>query len=108
MITSNYFLHQQELHESDNVRYLGITINNQLSWNNHIDNICVKANMTLNFLFRNFKGTPKTMKELLYKSYVRPIIEYANIVWDPHTRLNIEKFETYPKKSSSILHRCHE
>ena len=39
---------------------------------------------------KNKTKTKKTTSELLDKSYdVRPIIEYANVVRDPHTRLII-------------------
>ena len=99
-IISKYFIHQQELQAVDNIKYLGVTINNKLSWNNHINNICAKANMTLNFLFRNFKGASRRAKEQLYKSYVRPTLEYANTVWDPHTKLNIDKLESVQRRAA--------
>jgi hypothetical protein len=33
---------------------------------------------------RNLKGSSKNTKERAYITLVRPILEYASIVWDPH------------------------
>ena len=37
----------------ENIKYLGVTITNDLKWNTHVSNICTKANRTLGFLRRN-------------------------------------------------------
>ena len=38
------------LENVDNIKYVGVTITNDLKWNTHISNICTKANRTLGFL----------------------------------------------------------
>ena len=38
---------------------------------------------TLSLLQRNIKLAPTKTKELLYKSLVRPQLEYASTVWSP-------------------------
>ena len=43
-----------------------------------------KANSTRGFLRRNLRRCPATVKEQPYKTYVRPTLEYASTVWDPH------------------------
>ena len=35
-----------------------------------------------------------------YKSMVRPIVEYASSVWDPHTTININKIEAIQKRAA--------
>jgi len=74
-----YSIHEQELEETANAKYLGVTINNKMSWNTHINAICTKANNTMNFLHRNFRGSHCKTKELLYKAYARPILEYGTV-----------------------------
>ena len=44
----NYHLHDHILKTETDSKYLGVTVNNQLSWNNHIDILCNKANITSN------------------------------------------------------------
>ena len=46
-IQASYTLEGTVLENVDNIKYLGITITNDLKWNTHINNICTKANRTL-------------------------------------------------------------
>ena len=70
----------------DKTKYLGVTIQSKLNWKPHIHNITKKANSVRAFLQRNLSNCPCPVKEQAYKSYVRPILEYASTVWDPHTK----------------------
>ena len=54
----------------------------------------------MHFLHRNFNGCHPKTKELLYKAYARPILEYAGSVWDPHTQCNIEKLERVQRRAA--------
>jgi hypothetical protein len=47
-------------------KYLGITISQNLSWNNHIDNVCRKANNTTAFLRRNLSSCPANIRTKCY------------------------------------------
>ena len=64
--------------------YLGIELSNDLTWGTHITKITGKANRSLNFISRNLYDCLQKIKETAYKSFVRPNLEYASSVWDPH------------------------
>ena len=63
-------------------------LNKKLSWKPQVDAICKKANKTRAFLQRNLKGCPRDVKSQCYNTYVRPIVEYASVVWDPASERN--------------------
>ena len=52
-IQANYTLEDTILENVESIKYLGVTITNDLKWNTHISNVCTKANRTLGFLRRN-------------------------------------------------------
>ena len=58
-VQASYTLEATVLENVDNIKYLGVTITNDLKWNTHISNICTKANRTLGFLMRLFSPAPK-------------------------------------------------
>ena len=83
IITNDYHMHGYNLKLVDNAKYLGVTINKKLSWKPHVNNIVKKANQTRAFLQRNLRSCTSDVKSQCYHTYVRPIIEYASVVWDP-------------------------
>ena len=75
--------------------YLGVIIDHQLSWKPHVDYACGKAMKQIGFFFlnRNLRACSKPLKELSYKQFVLPILDYASSVWDPYHQGNINKLE---------------
>ena len=64
-----------------------------------------RANTTSAFLHRNIRTCPRKTKHLAYTTLVHPILEYASIIWDPHTASNINKLETVQRRSARhIMH----
>ena len=92
--SQDYILHNQKLEKVSSTKYLGVTLQNNLKIDQHIDNICGKANKMLGLSRRNLRSAPKTTKEMDYnKALVRPILEYASSVWDPYEERDITKIE---------------
>ena len=67
----------------DCIKYLGITIQSDLKWDAHIQNVTRKASQTIGMLKRNIRIRDHAPRELAYKALVRPKVEYASSVWDP-------------------------
>ena len=99
-LQSQYTLHGQVLESVDSAKYLGVNISQDLSWNHHINEITGKANRTLGFIKRNVKTKNEQVKELAYKTLVRPQVEYASSVWTPHTKENILKSEMTQRRAA--------
>ena len=48
------------------------------------------------------------IKTAAYQTLVRPLLEYAPTVWDPHTQANIKKMEMVQRRAARYtLHRYH-
>ena len=82
-IHASYTLERTVLENVESVKYLGITITNDLRWHTQSSNICTKANRTLGFLRRNLYSCPQEVKEAACKGLVCPVLEYSGSVWDP-------------------------
>src|SRR5690606_10385271 len=70
----------EEISLKQQVRYLGVTLDSKLTWNDHIDNITRKAKNSF-YLCRSSLGQtwglkPKTVY-WLYTTIIRPAITYA-------------------------------
>ena len=60
---------------------------------NHINNVANKANRTLFFLQCSLKISSSAIKDRAYKAFVRPILQFVSLVWDPYTQKSIDKLE---------------
>ena len=83
--------------------YLGVIIDHQLSWNPHIDYVRGKATKLIGFLNRNLRTCSKELKELSYKQFVLPVLDYASSIWDPYHQNQINKLEMIQQSSSLCI-----
>ena len=100
LIHSQYTLHGEILESVDSAHYLGVSISKDLTWNTHINEIVTKAHQTLGFVKRNVKTKNQSVKELAYKTFGRPKVEYASIVWSPYTKKNIDQIEMVQRRAA--------
>ena len=66
----------------------------------HVDRITANANRSLGFIKRNIKTKSPQIREMAYQSLVRPQLEYASAVWDPHTKDITHKVEMVQRRAS--------
>lgn len=74
-------------------KYLGVIISHDLRWSTHIDSIVKKANYKLWYLRRSLKLSSMNTNLLAYKTLIRPLMEYACEIWDPHNVNDVLKLE---------------
>ena len=80
-----------------------VDIDSKLTFNNHIDSICKRANSSRAFLSRNLRSCTKDTRDKTYKTYIRPTVEYASTVWDPHTSRSTKKLEQVQRHSARYV-----
>ena len=64
-------------------KYLGVIIDEKLSWNGHILKVTNKAMQVNAFLHRNISNCPTHVKCNIHKIIVHSILEYGSTIWDP-------------------------
>jgi hypothetical protein len=82
---------------------LGVSIDNNLSFENHISEIIQKSNKILGVIKRNFKDLNLKTFSLLYKAVVRSHLEYAQAVWSPYKLKHIDALEAVQRRATKIL-----
>ena len=66
--------------------YLGVILHRKLSWKPHISIVVAQVNSTRYFLHWNLSTCSRDVKLKTYKTYVKPIVEYASPAWDPNSK----------------------
>ena len=85
------------------VKDLGVYFDQSLTFRYNIDCIVNRANRLLFFVLRHSKDFNRKTTTLLYTSLVRPILEYATVIWSPYYNSSIEQLEKVQNKFLRLL-----
>ena len=96
------FLNGKTLSEVDYHTHLGVTICNTLSWSVHINKAIAKADRRLNIIRRCQKILPRSCKEMLYKTTIRPVLDYGDIIYDAYLKPESGAIEKCQRKAALI------
>jgi len=100
------------IEEKEHVKDLGITMSSDATFKTHINNIIESAKRTSAWIMRTFKARDKLTMMTLYKSLVRPILEYASVLWSPTAKGDIQRIEeiqrSYIRKIRGVSRNYHE
>ena len=84
----------ESIEEVDSHMYLGLRISNNLRWKAHINDVTTKARTKLNLMTPLKLKVDRKSLEIMYKSFVRPSMEYAIVVWGGTCDNDIVKLES--------------
>lgn len=98
-ISYEYRICNETIPRTSQVRDLGVILDSKFTFRAHIDHIISKAYKSLGFVIRNSKPFKDLQcLKMLYFSYVRSILEFANIIWRPFFKIHINNIESIQHK----------
>ena len=101
--STSYTIYFHPMKQVNEEKDLGVTVDSQLNFRKHISQKIAKANSML-FIIKNcFKHLDQEMFTLLYKSLVRPHLEYASCVWNPVYKEDIIRIEAIQRKATKLI-----
>lgn len=99
----DYHLEGIPLKVVSSIKYLGITITDDMRWSTHIDKITGMANQRLRFVQRIFRNCPQKVKETGYLSLVRPLVEYCSTIWNPYRVGQVQEIEMVQRRAARFV-----
>lgn len=85
------------------VRDLGITIDNNLKFTPHINDIVRKATVRAKLIMKCFHSRDTATLLRAFKTYVRPILEFNSPVWSPRFIKDINLIENVQRRFTKYL-----
>ena len=98
-----YNIHDTALTKVDSAKYLGVIIDSKLNWKKQYSSLITSCKQSLSFIRRNLPKAPSKIKEQCYKTLVRPKLEYACPVWDPHHKIHIDNIEKVQRAAARFV-----
>ena len=85
---------------------LGVIFDHRLSFDSHIQAVVNKANKVLGIMKRTFTHMDSDIFLRLYKTMVRPHLEYANVIWSPHLIRLSQDLERVQRRATRLVPDC--
>ena len=82
---------------------LGVIVTSDLKSHKQCVEQCKKANRILGFIFRYFEFKSKDIILQLYKSLVRPLLEYAVQFWSPYLLKDVDMLERVQRRATKMI-----
>ena len=98
------FMNGESLQEVNCTKFLGVLIDNGLTWKKHIDSICVKIAKCTGILSKLKHYLPRNILRSLYLTFTLPHHSYCLSVWAGTNKTHLTKLITLQKKA--IRHIC--
>ena len=67
-------------------KLLGLYVDKQLSWSDHIDHLCSVISSKISLLKQLAEYIPTDAQKRFYQGFILPLIDYGSITWGPHQR----------------------
>ena len=101
--THRYELYDEELDHVFEETDLGVTIDSNLKFEEHISKKVNKANSIVGLIRRSFAHLDGELFKKLYTTFVRPHLEYAQSVWSPSSQKLIDMLENVQKRATKMV-----
>ena len=88
-----------------NIKDLGVTISDDLSFSSHCSNIVKQARSRSILIVKSFLSRDVNVYAKAFKSYVRPILEYCSSVWSPFLIRDINLIESVQRSFTNAIFR---
>lgn len=100
---TEYTMNNSILKKTTVEKDLGVHIDNELKFHNHVAKAVLKANRILGMIKNTFSNIDETTLPMLYKALVRPHLEYGNVIWNPRFKLDEQAVEKVQRRATKLV-----
>ena len=98
----DYHLSGLTLESCDHVKDLGITASKDLSYHKRIENITFATAKRFCIAKSCFRSTSIPVLRLILKAFIIPSLEYGSVIWNPHSRHEIDSLEEVQRRITAL------
>ena len=101
--TEKYTLHRQELEHVFQQKDLGVILDAELKFDEHISVEVKTANAIAGLIRRTFSYRDGPLFKKLFNTFVRPHLEYGKLIWTPQLKKYITILENVQRRATNLV-----
>ena len=102
-LPTNIIFDDTPLENVSDIKLIGVTVDNRLSWKPHISNICTTSSRNIGVIYRLKFHIPSSSLITLYSSLILPYLNYGILAWGNTHRNLLDRLLLLQKKSLRII-----
>ena len=96
-------LKSSELNQVHSHKLLGVTIDSQLSFDQHVDDLCKRLAQRITVLQKIGRSLPLDQRKSYYNAMIKQTMLFASTVWTPCSVKNIKKVFRLQKRAARVI-----
>ena len=102
----NLSIDNNQIEQVKSIKFLGVILNDTLTWSNHVDYIIAKVSKNIHLMRRLSWFLPRSALMLFFNSYILPSFDYCDVIWHGCTKSDCDRLETIQNfAAKSILRK---
>ena len=93
----------KELTRVAEYKYLGVILDESLSWNAQVNYLISKVSKRLGILGLTRRSIRMHTAGIIYRSFILPVLDYCDTVWNCCGRINADNIEKLQKRAARII-----
>ncbi len=94
---------ERDVSEITEEKDLGVVFDPSMNFSKHSGLVAAKANKVIGVLRRSFDYMDKDMFTILYKTLIRPLVEYGNCIWNPLFNKDRQIIEKVQRRATRLV-----
>lgn len=94
----NVYINGVKIEQVSHVKFLGVLVDEKLSWKHHISSLSSILSRNIGILSRVRYKLPVEAMVLLYNTLILPYLNYCNIVWGGANKSNLDQLIKLQKR----------
>ena len=99
----NVKIKEQQLSQVKSFKYLGVTVDENLKWDVHIEQLCIKLGKMVSYMSRLRQFVNMSELKLIYNSIVLPHFDYGDIVWQSANNNCVAQLQKIQNRAGRII-----
>ena len=96
-------LHSVDIAKVNHAKFLGVLVDDKLTWKSHLTHICNKVAKNIGILNKLRHRVPLNTLSMLYNTLLMPYFNYCNIIWASTKPTRLDHLVKLQKKAIRII-----
>ena len=94
---------EKEIKRVKSTKYLGVYLDENLTWDEHIDKLCSKVNRSISGLRHARDYMSLDILKMMYNALIQPVFDYCDAVWGNLNKGLVSKIQKLQNRAARII-----